>query len=107
MLSLLLAAPIPRASATFGAADFRQVSLNYAGIQLTPSLGDYLARLRLRAISTFERMTSQQITAGFAAFDADATAGTQPRPVVENSHPARPRHLTRDRIPAGLGTSTT
>jgi ubiquinone/menaquinone biosynthesis C-methylase UbiE len=71
--------------AAFGAAGFRYVSLNHVQIQQAASLGDYLARLRLRAISTFERMTDQQITAGFAALEADAAAETQPRPVVETA----------------------
>jgi hypothetical protein len=72
-------------TAVFSAASFRQVSLSYVHIQLAPSLGDYLARLRLRAISTFERLTGQQITAGFAALEADAAAETQPRPAVETA----------------------
>jgi ubiquinone/menaquinone biosynthesis C-methylase UbiE len=69
--------------ATFGAAGFRSVSLSHVEIQQAPSLGDYLARLRFRAISTFERMTDDQITAGFAALEADAAAETQPQPVAE------------------------
>lgn len=70
---------------TFGAAGFRDVSLNHVQTRQAASLGDYLARLRLRAISTFERMDDQQITAGFAALEADAAAETQSRPVVETA----------------------
>ena len=39
------------------------------------------ARVRLRAVSTFEHLTEDEITDGFAALDRDAATETRPRPV--------------------------
>ena len=60
---------------TFSSAGFRYLSLEHVKIQLAPSLADYLVGLRFRAISTFERMTEQEITAGFAAHHDHGAGG--------------------------------
>jgi hypothetical protein len=52
--------------------------------QLAPSLSDYAERLRMRAISTFEHMSEEEIVEGFARLDA-AAQEQAPRPVVRSS----------------------
>jgi ubiquinone/menaquinone biosynthesis C-methylase UbiE len=70
---------------TFADAGLRQVTLDQVRERFAPSLAEYAARLRLRAISTFEFLTEEEIEAGQAALDADAAVETTPRPVEEDS----------------------
>jgi ubiquinone/menaquinone biosynthesis C-methylase UbiE len=53
--------------------------------QLAPSLTEYAERLRLRALSTFEHMSEEEIAEGFAQMDVAVAEETQPRPVVRSS----------------------
>jgi len=69
----------------FAAVGLRQVALDQVRERFAPSLAEYAARLRLRAISTFEFMTEEEIEAGQAAIDAAAAAETTPCPVEEDS----------------------
>jgi len=45
------------------------------------SLAESAARLRLRAISTFEYLTVEETEQGFAALDSAVAAETTPQPV--------------------------
>jgi ubiquinone/menaquinone biosynthesis C-methylase UbiE len=65
----------------FTAAGLRTVTVERVRQLVTPTLAEYAARLRLRAISTFERLTEEEIDRGFAALDADVAAETVPQPV--------------------------
>ena len=62
--------------AEFAGAGLRQVALDVARIQTVESLTAYVERLRLRAISTFEYLSEEEIEQGFARMDADVAAGT-------------------------------
>lgn len=53
--------------------------------QLASSLAEYTARLRMRAISTFEHMSEDEILDGFARLDAASAQQTQGRPVIRSS----------------------
>jgi ubiquinone/menaquinone biosynthesis C-methylase UbiE len=53
--------------------------------RLAPSLTEYAERLRLRALSTFEHMSEEEIAEGFARMDAAAAGEAQPRPVIRSS----------------------
>jgi ubiquinone/menaquinone biosynthesis C-methylase UbiE len=53
--------------------------------QLASSLAEYAARLRMRAISTFEHMSEEEIADGFAQLDAALAAQNQTRPVIRSS----------------------
>jgi hypothetical protein len=53
--------------------------------QLASSLAEYTARLRMRAISTFEHMSEDEIADGFARLDAAVAEERQPRPVIRSS----------------------
>jgi ubiquinone/menaquinone biosynthesis C-methylase UbiE len=53
--------------------------------QLAPSLTDYAERLRLRALSTFEHMSEEEIAEGFARLNAAVAEETQPQPVIRSS----------------------
>jgi ubiquinone/menaquinone biosynthesis C-methylase UbiE len=53
--------------------------------QLASSLAEYAARLRMRAISTFEHMSEDEILEGFARLDAALAEETQCRPVIRSS----------------------
>jgi ubiquinone/menaquinone biosynthesis C-methylase UbiE len=70
---------------TFEACGLRVVALDQVRERFAPSLAEYAARLRLRAISTFEYMSDEEVEAGLAALDADAGAEVTPRPVEESS----------------------
>jgi ubiquinone/menaquinone biosynthesis C-methylase UbiE len=69
----------------FGTVGLRQLALDQVRQRFAPSLAEYADRLRLRAISTFELMTNDEIEAGLAALDADAAAERTPQPVEEDS----------------------
>jgi ubiquinone/menaquinone biosynthesis C-methylase UbiE len=69
---------------TFSAAGFQFVTLDQVRQQTAPSLAAYAERLHLRALSTFEHLTEQETTAGFAAMDAAVERESVPRPVEED-----------------------
>jgi ubiquinone/menaquinone biosynthesis C-methylase UbiE len=51
-------------------------------VPVSPSLAAYTERLRLRAISTFEHLTSEEIDEGFAALDRAVEVEVTPRPIT-------------------------
>ena len=69
----------------FTATGLSFVTLEEVQQQVAGSLGEYADRLRLGGSSTFERLTEEEITEGFAALDAAVAAESRPRPVLEDS----------------------
>jgi ubiquinone/menaquinone biosynthesis C-methylase UbiE len=65
----------------FSPAGLRVLSLDTVRERFADSMAEGAARLRLRAISTFEYLTEQETERGFAALDAAVAAETSPRPV--------------------------
>lgn len=70
---------------TFAEAGLRLVTVDRVQERIATSLGEYADRLKLRGLSTFERLTEAEIADGFAALDAAVTAERSPRPVEEES----------------------
>lgn len=60
----------------FEAAGFRTVEVSHLELPFEGDLADAVARLKLRAVSTFEHMTEAELDEGFARIDADFAAGT-------------------------------
>jgi ubiquinone/menaquinone biosynthesis C-methylase UbiE len=69
----------------FSRAGLEAIALVAIEEQLASSLAEYTARLRMRAISTFEHMSEDDILEGFARLDAALAEETQPRPVIRSS----------------------
>jgi ubiquinone/menaquinone biosynthesis C-methylase UbiE len=69
---------------TFAAVNLRPVALTQVRHRFAASRADYVARLRLRAISVFDHLTEQEIADGFAALDADVAAHPDAGPVEED-----------------------
>ena len=69
----------------FAEVGLRQLALEAVPTQLADNLTAYADRLRLRAISTFEFLTEEEIEAGFAALDAAVAADQDGAPVVGSS----------------------
>jgi SAM-dependent methyltransferase len=61
--------------ALFEAAGFATVESVQMELPFEGDLADAVARLKLRAVSTFEHMTDAELDAGFARLDADLAAG--------------------------------
>jgi ubiquinone/menaquinone biosynthesis C-methylase UbiE len=53
----------------FGRAGMRRLALDRIRHRLAGDLAEYAARLRLRAVSTFEHLTDAEISEGFATMD--------------------------------------
>lgn len=68
----------------FATVGLRRLALEQVHHRMAPSLAEYAARLRLRAVSTFEHLTEDEITEGLTALARDAAAETEPRPVEED-----------------------
>lgn len=68
----------------FTGAGLRFVTLDEVQQEIAGSLSEYAERLRLRGSSTFERLTEEEIAAGFSALDAAVDAESRPRPVIED-----------------------
>jgi ubiquinone/menaquinone biosynthesis C-methylase UbiE len=68
----------------FRAAGLERVALDEVWQEFSPSMAEYADRLRLRAISTFEYLSEEEIARGFAALDAAVAAADEDRPVVGN-----------------------
>lgn len=64
----------------FSDVGLRPLALEQVRHRFAPSLGAYAAKLHLRAISTFEHLTEDELAEGFAALDRDAAAETEPQP---------------------------
>jgi ubiquinone/menaquinone biosynthesis C-methylase UbiE len=69
----------------FGEVGLRQLALDAVSVQLADNLTAYAQRLRLRAISTFEFLTEEEIEEGFAALDAAVAADETGAPVEGSS----------------------
>ena len=69
----------------FAEAGLTCVTVERVQERIAPSLADYADRLRLRGLSTFERLTEEEIEEGFTALDAAVAAERTPRPVEEES----------------------
>ena len=63
------------AKAIFEAAGFATVEVVLPVIPFDGDIGEAVERLRLRAVSTFEHMTEQELDEGFARLDAALAAG--------------------------------
>lgn len=68
----------------FAAAGLRYITLEEVQQRVADSLADYADGLRLRGSPTFERLTEEEIEAGFAALDVAVAAESRPRPVFED-----------------------
>ncbi len=68
----------------FAAAGLRRVTVDRVRTRFAASLAQYAERLRLRAISTFEFLSEEETTAGFAALDAAVALDRSPGPVEED-----------------------
>jgi ubiquinone/menaquinone biosynthesis C-methylase UbiE len=69
----------------FSRAGLAPVELVAIEEQLAASLGEYAERLRMRALSTFEHMSEEEIAQGFGRLDAAIAKETEPRPVIRSS----------------------
>jgi ubiquinone/menaquinone biosynthesis C-methylase UbiE len=65
----------------FSPAGLKILALEPVSERFAGSMAEGAARLRLRAISTFEYLTEQETGQGFAALDAAVAAETSPQPV--------------------------
>jgi ubiquinone/menaquinone biosynthesis C-methylase UbiE len=59
----------------FEAAGFRTLEVVHAEAPFKGTIEDAVARLKLRAVSTFEHLTEAELTEGFARIDADLAQG--------------------------------
>jgi SAM-dependent methyltransferase len=66
---------------TFGEVGLRRVALDEVPVRLADSLAESAARWRMRAISTFEHLTEEELEEGFAAVDAAVAEETDPQPI--------------------------
>jgi hypothetical protein len=64
----------------FARVGLTRIALEPVHEQFAASLAETAARLRLRAISTFEHMTETEIAEGFAALDRAVAEETTPQP---------------------------
>jgi hypothetical protein len=65
----------------FAAVGLRPLTLVGLNHPFAPSLAEHAARLRMRAISTFEHLSEEEITEGFRRLDAAVALEHEPRPV--------------------------
>jgi ubiquinone/menaquinone biosynthesis C-methylase UbiE len=68
----------------FAAAGLTQIALEEVWQELAPNFTEYADRLRLRAISTFEYLTEEDISSGFATLDAAVATAEDSTPVMGN-----------------------
>ena len=61
------------------------VTLEEVEEQFAPNLAEHAARLRMKAISTFEYLSEQEITEGFKQLDAAVTAKIAPHAITGSS----------------------
>jgi ubiquinone/menaquinone biosynthesis C-methylase UbiE len=69
----------------FADAGLHAIALVAIEEQLSLSLAEYATRLRMRAISTFEHMSEEEIADGFARLDAAVAEEKQPRALIRSS----------------------
>jgi ubiquinone/menaquinone biosynthesis C-methylase UbiE len=72
---------VSETAAAFSGTGLRIVDLETVRERVTGGLAESAARLRLRAISTFEHLTEQETADGFAALDSAIRAGTPVEPI--------------------------
>ena len=60
----------------FAPTGLRPLAVDRVPHRMAADLAEYVARLRLRAVSTFEHLTEDEIAEGFAAMDREVAAGT-------------------------------
>jgi ubiquinone/menaquinone biosynthesis C-methylase UbiE len=69
--------------AIFEAADFSTVEVVLPEIPFEGDVGEAVEKLKLRAVSTFEHLTPEELDEGFARLDAALAAGTiEPKPTT-------------------------
>jgi ubiquinone/menaquinone biosynthesis C-methylase UbiE len=66
---------------TFGRVGLERLALEACPVRLADSLADCAARWRMRAVSTFEHLTEEELEQGFAALDAAVAGETDPQPI--------------------------
>lgn len=76
---------VDEVTAAFSVTGLRALTLDTLCERFIGSLAESAARLRLRAISTFEYLTEQETAQGFAALDAAVLAGTPLQPMNNTS----------------------
>ncbi|WP_433040096.1 class I SAM-dependent methyltransferase [Dactylosporangium sp. CS-033363] len=69
----------------FEAAGMTVLGIDRVQETLGPDLATYAKRLRMRAISTFEHLSEEEIRLGFAALDEAIAAGDIPGPLTADS----------------------
>ena len=87
-LDAIQASMFPTLSETlelFGAAGFRQLDYQQIEERYSDTEEEAIERLRLRGISTFDHLTEDEITSGFARMDADRAAGRLHPPLMGRS----------------------
>jgi ubiquinone/menaquinone biosynthesis C-methylase UbiE len=67
----------------FAPTGLRPLAVERVPHRMADDVAQYAARLRLRAVSTFEHLTEDEIAEGFAAMDREVAAGTLPPGPVE------------------------
>lgn len=67
---------VAEARALFEAAGFETVEVAQTEVPFEGDIESAVARLKLRAVSTFEHMTDEELDEGFARIDAALAAGT-------------------------------
>jgi ubiquinone/menaquinone biosynthesis C-methylase UbiE len=73
--------PLAEIEALFAAVGLKRISLTRIKHSTAPSLAAFRERLSLRAISTFEHMSEDDIQRGFARLDEAVAAETEPQTV--------------------------
>ncbi|HEX4225262.1 MAG TPA: class I SAM-dependent methyltransferase [Pseudonocardiaceae bacterium] len=69
----------------FARVGLSRIALEAVPVRLADNMAAYVERLRLRAISTFEFLTEEEIEAGFAAMDAAVAADEGGKPIEGTS----------------------
>jgi ubiquinone/menaquinone biosynthesis C-methylase UbiE len=83
----------------FAEVGLRKVALDVVRVQTVENFAEYVGRLRMRAVSTFEHLPEEEIEQGFARMDADVAAGTPAFRLAEDGD------LLVLELPAGAGSS--
>nr|MEA2799032.1 hypothetical protein [Phenylobacterium sp.] len=76
---------VAEVTAAFAPAGLKQIAFDSLDERFADSAAEMAARLRLKAISTFEHMGDAEIEQGFARLDAYVAADDSSRPIVGRS----------------------
>lgn len=71
-------------TAAFGAAGLHRIALDRVRNRYAASPAAYAARLRMRALSTFEHLSEEEIVAGFSSLEADIATQNLRGPVEKD-----------------------